>query len=201
MSNLKENFEALSDLELRDVVTIKADEYTQEALLIANEVLLARGLSDLKEKPLIANKELEIVHDCLARSNFKVIKEKLSKLFLENEENLEQYEIIYTNLLKTDPVEGEEIVYTFIGQTNENYAYRYPFDIFGIEASSEDYFGLEIYPWNEWLSFKLLDKTKEFIEQAGVDEFIAICLHKMTAFGFSEEEIQNAFNNSFEEFE
>lgn len=201
MANLRENFELLSDLELRDVVTIKAEEYTEEALKIANEVLNARGLSDLKEKPLVKNDKLEIVHDCLASTDFEVIREKLGKLFLENEENLDQYKVVYTDLLKMTPVDGEEVVYTFIGQTSENFAYRYPFDVFGVEASSEEFFGLELYPWNEWLSFKLLDKTKEFIEKAGVDEFIAICLHKMTAFGFSEEEIQSSFSNSFEDFE
>ncbi|MGB3368047.1 MAG: DUF6557 family protein [Acidaminobacteraceae bacterium] len=201
MTNFKEHFEMLSDLDLRDVVTIKADEYTPDAILIANEVLISRGLSDLKEKPLDKNKEIEIVHDCLATTDFEIIREKLGKLFLENEENLDQYKSLYTDLLKMTPVEGEEVIYAFIGQTSENFAHRYPFDVFGIEDSSEEYFGLELYPWNEWLSFKINDKTKDFIAKAGVNEFMAICLHKMAAFGFSEEEIQNSFNNSFEEFE
>ncbi len=98
------------------------------------------------------------------------------------------------------PLASEETVYAFIGQTSDNFASRYPFDIFGVEEGSEEFFGLELYPWNEWLAFKIIDRTKEFIERAGIDEFIAICLHKMTAFGFSEDEIQNAFNNSFEEY-
>jgi len=201
MTNFKEHFEILSDLELRDVVTIKADEYTPEAIQIANEVLNSRGLSDLKEKPLDKNKEIEIVHDCLATTDFEIIREKLGKLFLENEENLEQYKTLYTDLLTMTPVVGEEVIHAFIGQTSENFAHRYPFDVFGIEGSSEEYFGLELYPWNEWLSFNISDKTKDFIAKAGVNEFMAICLHKMTAFGFSEKEIQNSFNNSFEEFE
>lgn len=201
MNNLKEKFEILSDLELRDVVTIKSDEYTKEALQIAYEVLNERGLGDLSEKPHDVKSEIENIHDCLTSSDFEIIREKLSKLFLENEEDLEKYKVVYTDLLKTYPALPEETVFTFIGQTSDNYAYKYPFDVFGIEASSTEYFGLELYPWNEWLSFKLLDKTKEFIATAGVDEFIAMCLHKMTTFGFTEDEIQNSFNNSFEEFE
>lgn len=205
MSTLKERLMDLSDLELRDIINSKSDEYTEEALVIVKQLLEERGFDLSKPVAKDTNSNVEIhlnsVYDCFQASSYEIIEEKLSKLFVESEDRLVKYRETYANLLKMKPVSGEEAVFTFIGQTSENYAYKYPFDIFGLDIGSGEYFGLELYPWNEWLNFNLLDKTKEFVASAGIDEFVAICLHKMTTFGFTEEEINESFNNSFGEFE
>lgn len=194
----------LSDLELRDIINSKSDEYTEEALVIVKQILDERGF-DFANQPVKeadnSTAEFNIVYDYFHASRYDIVEEKLAKLFVESEDRLSRYRQAYASLLKMKPVLGEEIVFTFIGQTSENYAYKYPFDIFGIDIGSGEYFGLELYPWNEWLNFSLLDKTKEFVASAGIDEFVAICLHKMTTFGFTEDEITEAFNNSFDEFE
>lgn len=204
MSTLKERLMDLSDLELRDIINSKSDEYTEEALVVIKQILDERGF-DFSTQPTKEensnNVNFNIIYDYFHASRYEIVEEKLSKLFVESEDRLSRYRQAYTSLLKMKPVQGEEIVFTFIGQTSENYAYKYPFDIFGIDIGSGEYFGLELYPWNEWLNFSLLDKTKEFVASSGIDEFVAICLHKMTTFGFTEDEITEAFNNSFEEFE
>ncbi len=82
MSNLKEKFKGLSDLELRDIVTIKSDEYTEDAIKVAHEILESRGLGDFTESSVEDNTEISIIYDCLIKTDFEIIREKLSKLFL-----------------------------------------------------------------------------------------------------------------------
>lgn len=60
----------------------------------------------------------------------------------------------------------------------------YIFEVFGIKAGDQEHYGLEMSPWEEWLSAKVLEKS---IDKYGGAAVVAHVLYEMTFFGYSAE--------------
>lgn len=192
----------LSDERLHEIVSVSFEDYTDVALEAARAVMEERGIQlSLEEESTTPEGILEMntFSDCVRLADQNGVLLKLSKLFKESDESLEAFKGVLFKLKKMTPAPAEGIE-IFVAQIREDVRAGYLFDVFGIESGSEEHFGLEMFPWNEWLSFKIFEKSKGFILKLGLDEFIAICLKKMTSLGMTEEEIEMRISE-LQEFE
>lgn len=190
--------EKMTDEQLRDVIWIQSEDYTNEALEAAKYVASMRGMGsadlqdDLRRDAAEAPESVpETFLDCLKSIDFKAIEKKLYGTFKESDRVVEELKTVYQNLMTLKPQASDPKVYLFIAQLTDEYVGRYPFDVFGIEEDSDEPFGLEMLPWNEWLGLTVYEKTRSFVTRLGMDEFVALCLKKMTVLGFTEEEIES----------
>ena len=196
-----ERMEKLTDEQLREVILIQYEDYTQEALEAAKAVAEARGIrfggadqqEDSEADTTAAAGSFsvpETFQGCLKAVDFKAVEKKLYNTFKEPDRVVEQLRVVYQHLMTMDPEVLDPPVFMFLAQLTNEYVGRYPFDVFGIEEGTDEPFGLEIMPWKEWLGLKVYEKTRGFVERLGLDEFVALCLRKMTVLGYTEEEIE-----------
>jgi len=191
-----ERMEKMTDDQLREVIWIQYMDYTEEALEAAKIVAAERGIFSEKEteeaaSDLTSDFQIpETFQGCIKTVDFKAVEKKLYGTFKEPDKVVEQLRIVYQELMAMEPEVVEPPVYLFLAQLTNEYVGRYPFDVFGIEEGTDEPFGLEIMPWKEWLGLKVYEKTRSFVERLGLDEFVALCLRKMTVLGFTEEEIE-----------
>lgn len=191
-----ERMEKMTDDQLREVIWIQYADYTDEALEAAKTVATARGLfsESGSEEPASETTEAyqvpETFQACIKAVDFKAVEKKLYSTFKEPDKVVDQLRTVYQNLMTMEPEAAEPPVYLFLAQLTNEYVGRYPFDVFGIEEGTDEPFGLEIMPWKEWMGLKVYEKTRSFVERLGLDEFVALCLRKMTVLGYTEEEIE-----------
>ena len=197
---LLERMQAMTDEALQQMVYVEFDDYTDVAIEAAREVIRERGI----EKSMIEQKthddQLEALvtfQDYLAVADIKVIESKLYTLFKESEENVNKLVKVYNSLLVTKG-SGNTEVFLFLAQTKEDFSGGYPFDVFGLEAGEEEYFGLEMYAWEDWVSLIVFEKSKDFIFKLGIDEFVTLCLRKMTTYGYTESEVETKISEIME---
>lgn len=182
----------LSDEKLHEIIAISFEDYTDAALDAARAVLEERGIKVALQgeaKPTVNLDQLTSFNDCIQAVDYAGVEIKLGKLFKESDKSLAAYKSMYSKLMRMKPAKFGG-VYIFVAQIREDIRAGYPFDVFGVEKGSTEHFGLEMFPWNEWLSFKIYEKSKGFILNLGLEEFVAICLKKMTSLGMTEEEIE-----------
>ncbi|MGF7184895.1 thymidylate synthase [Desulfitispora alkaliphila] len=60
------------------------------------------------------------------------------------------------------------------------------FEVFGVKEDDENYYALEMTPWEEWNGLPVLDKS---IEVYGAAAIAAHALHEMTFYGYSAEAV------------
>lgn len=195
-----ERMERLTDDQLRDVIWIQYEDYTEEALEAAKVVAKARGLvseSAQVEKPQSEDvqspsefKVPQTFAECMMAVDFKKVEQKLCGTFKEPDKTVEALRKVYQTLMTMAPQTTEPRTYLFVAQLTNEYVGKYPFDVFGVEEGSDEPFGLEIMPWNEWLGLTVYEKTRGFVERLGLEEFVALCLRKMTVLGYTETEIE-----------
>ncbi len=194
-----ERMERLTDEQLKEVLLIQYEDYTQEALEAAKAVAEARGIlsggadqqGDSEAEAAAGSFSVpETFQGCLKIVDFKAVEKKLYNTFKEPDRVVEQLRLVYQHLMTMEPEVLDPPVFMFVAQLTNEYVGRYPFDVFGIEEGTDEPFGLEIMPWKEWLGLKVYEKTRGFVERLGLDEFVALCLRKMTVLGYTEEEIE-----------
>lgn len=181
----------LSNEQLQEILAITFEDYTDVALEAAKAVLEERGIQTqvTLESGEFKDLNFKTFKDCIGLVDYAGVEEKLHSLFNEPDKHLLRYKEIYTQLRLMKPVENPDIK-LFVAQIRDDIRQGYPFDVFGIEKGVEEYFGLEMFPWHEWLGFEIYEKTRAFVLNLGLEEFVAICLRKMTSLGMSEEEIE-----------
>lgn len=188
-----EKMRTLSDSNLKEIVMVSFEDYTDIALDAAKAVLEERGIADsIQEQVQSAGSgdiKLDTFFDCMKAVDYQLVENKMLKLFKETDQNIENYRRIFKELLFMKPVVNEPVL-LFMAQITDDVRRGYPFDVFGVEEGEEGYFGLEMFSWPEWLGFKIADQSKSLIINLGLDEFVTLCLKKMTTFGFTEAEIE-----------
>lgn len=188
--------EKMTDDQLREVIWIQYADYTEEALEAAKAVAAERGIfseSEAEEAVTDSMSEYQVPETfqaCIKAIDFRAVEKKLYGTFKEPDKAVDQLRLVYQHLMTLEPETVEPPVYLFLAQLTSEYVGRYPFDVFGIEEGTDEPFGLEIMPWKEWLGLKVYEKTRSFVERLGLDEFVALCLRKMTVLGYTEEEIE-----------
>ncbi len=201
-----EKMRLLDDEAIKEILMIHFADYTDFALEAARAVLDERGINEsIQEQSDTVNSDvinLETFKDCIKAVDYQVVEKKMAGLFKESDKNLELFRIIYKDLMMMKPV-NEEPIQLFLAQVKEDLSQGYPFDVFGMQDGEEGYFGLEMFTWSEWLGLKIFDNSKSLILNLGLDEFVALCLKKMTTFGFTEGEIEEKISamQGFEEFD
>lgn len=188
-----EKMRSLSDENLKEIVMVSFEDYTDIALDAAKAVLEERGIADSIQEQIQSDAsgslQLDTFLDCIKAVDYQLVENKMLKLFKETDQNIQSYRNIYKELLFMKPVVNEPVL-LFIAQITDDLRRGYPFDVFGVEEGVEGYFGLEMFSWPEWLGFKIADQSKALIINLGLDEFVSLCLRKMTTFGYTEAEIE-----------
>lgn len=187
---LLERMRALTTEQLNEIVSISFEDYTDLALEAVKAVLEERGVKqqlDTSSNP-VNNLEVKNFKQCIELVDYKGVELKLKTVFHEPDKNITKFKDIYTQLKLMKPAKSK--VKIFVAQIREDIRAGYPFEVFGVEAGTKEHFGLEMFPWNEWLSFEIHEKSKAFILNLGLEEFVAIALRKMTSLGFTESEIE-----------
>jgi hypothetical protein len=199
-----EKMRALSDDVLKEIVLVSFADYTDPALEAARAVLDERGITESvaeqRSSLEVTEEDLVTFNDCLKAVDYPMVEAKLLNLFKEPERSMDAYRKVYSDLMLMPPTQDEPVL-LLLAQVKEDLRLGYPFDVLGIEAGQEGYFGLEMFKWSDWLGLKLYEGSKGLIFNLGLDEFVAICLRKMTTFGFTEAEIEQKINEieSFED--
>lgn len=187
---LLERMRALKTEQLNEIVSISFEDYTDLALEAARAVLEERGVKrQLDGSGMSANQmDFKTFKQCIELVDYKGVELKLKTVFHEPDKNIAKYRDIYQKLKLMKPAKSK--VKIFVAQIREDIRAGYPFEVFGVEPGTKEHFGLEMFPWNEWLAFEIHEKSKGFILNLGLEEFMAIALKKMTSLGFTEAEIE-----------
>ncbi len=189
-----EKMRELSDEKLKEVVSVTFEDYTDVALEAARAVLEERGIQLQIHEAMAQGDQREIVQvrtfkECLDVVDVQGTLDKIQKLFNETDDQKDAYKRVLLSLKSLKVTPNTQNIVLFVAQIREDVRAGYLFDVFGVEKGQEEYFGLEMFTWSEWLGFEIYDKTKAFILNFGMDEFVAVCLKKMTSLGMTEEEI------------
>lgn len=95
----------------------------------------------------------------------------------------EAYKRVFEELKSLLPKACEPPITLVVAKVEDYFeAGTFIFDVFGIQNGDESHYALEMTPWNEWLSFKVLDKC---VEAYGMADVVAHVLYEMTFFGYS----------------
>lgn len=187
---LLERMRGLKTEQLNEIISISFEDYTDLALDAAKAVLEERGVKrqlDV-ETSNVNMTDIKTFKHCIEAVDYKGVELKLKTTFHEPDKNIVKYRDIYTKLKLMKPAKSK--VKIFVAQIRDDIRAGYPFEVFGVEPGTKEHFGLEMFPWNEWLSFEIHEKSKGFILNLGLEEFVAITLRKMTSLGFTEAEIE-----------
>lgn len=183
-TTLRGRISLLNDEKLIEILNVDYKEYTKEALEIVKEELSSRGIDNVsihKESDSFTFREL------IYQVKFENVARILRKEFHVDKEIIEKYHVVFKQLLKTTPSNETNISIIMDKHYDKLLDSVSDWDIHGIEIDTGESFNVDLYNWEEWMSFYL--KT-ENIDQVGRDLFVAYCLLKMTTFGFDPKEIE-----------
>lgn len=184
---LRKQISKWKDERLIEILNVERKEYTDETLRIVQEELIARGLQNA-----IANttEEVKILRDLIIQVKFDDVKSILAKTFHCDKSMLGEYERVYKQLLRMDLSQTSEIEIIVDKHFNEVTKTYTEWDVSGKEHGSKERFSIELYNWNDWLSFSVnLDQ----VNQIGKELYVAYCLMKMTTYGFDQEDIDRGY--------
>ena len=122
----------------------------------------------------------------------KVILDNLSKIFPEQVQNLEGYEILLKRLRELEPsnppddgVDDMQISLEYVYPTSlDENGY---ISVHGISEKSEDTYALELSYHEEWLGYEVSEKT---LKDYPPKEIISRCMYEMTFWGWDNEGIK-----------
>jgi len=146
-----------------------------------NKIEVASNDSDFNEENI--NAHFGTFMDLIKHVEFKFVESAISDIYPEQLSFIEKYKEVYAALLLLKP--SEENV-DYINIENKDFHWS----VTGEDAIMEEEYGIEFYPWGDWLSFLVKDRQVYIMENAN---YIAICLMTLTQYGFTEEEIQSKF--------
>lgn len=196
---IEKRMELLNDETLLKIITEDFDEYTDEALQIAKKELEKRQISI---KDYVAQKRFEYIvkntdiavddlvqlKDIIVKPDYSLIEEAFVKNYPDDQEFKEEYKNLYEQLLKMQPTECKNILVTIERQIDDiNDSEIAIWNINGIDTQTGERKNLELFKWNEWLSFYVNIKN---LQEIGMENYIAHCFYKMTINGFNEKDIK-----------
>lgn len=182
-NDIRGNIVNLSDERLIEILNIENAEYTEEALSLVKEELNDRGFKDFsidKGKKSISLREL------ILQVRYEEVQRILRKVFHVDKNLDEKYRAVFIQLLSITPSHSENINIIVDKHYDELTNTTSDWDVYGFETNIEEKFSVDLYNWNDWLSFSV---TLENVNNVGKDLFVACCILKMTTHGFSSEEI------------
>ncbi len=205
---IKERMASLTDESLIKIVTEDADDYEAEALQIAREELLIRSINidDLENKKhfqYIVNRtdismsDLIPFNDIVHQVDYSLVEETLFKFYPDEKDFHDEHKNFYDKLLQLNPTKSK---YALITVEKEPISIdKLPNEIWnvsGMDTESGDKLSLELFSWNDWLSFFVNNKDLQNINK---ESFLAHCLYRMTINGFNEDDIKSNIEIKTEE--
>lgn len=195
---IKERMTSLTDEILIKIVTEDADDYEAEALQIAREELAFRkiNIDDIKNKKHfqyiinctdICMGDLVPFGDIVHQVDYSLVEEALQKFYPDEKEFLSEYKDFYNNLLQLNPT---NIKYVLINVEKEpiniDDLVVDIWNVFGTDTESGEKLNVELFSWNDWLSFFVDHK---YLQEVGNESFLAHCFYKMAINGFNDDDI------------
>jgi len=184
-NTLRDQISKLNNEKLIEILNIENTEYTDEAIKIVQEELISRGFT---EAYIDKGKESFTFRDLIYQVKYEDVQRILRKEFNVNKEIDEKLSKVFTQLLTTVPSQIDNINIIVDKHYDELTNTTSDWDVCGYENDSEEKFSVDLYYWNDWLSFNV---KSENLNRVGKELFVACCLLKMTIHGFSAEEIEN----------
>jgi uncharacterized RDD family membrane protein YckC len=178
----------LKDERLIEILNIEYREYTDEALRIVRDELYSRGFKNVS---LDNKSELLTLRDLILQVRFEDVQRILKKEFHISKDISDRYNSVFHQLLSITAVQLDNISIVVDKHYDEYTNTFSEWDVYGTEVGKEERFTVDLYNWNDWMSFNV---KAENIDHVGKDLFIVCCLLKMTTYGFTSEEIESKFN-------
>jgi uncharacterized RDD family membrane protein YckC len=186
-SLFKNYISGLKDERLIEILNIEYSEYTDEALSMVQEELHSRGLVNVID----SKREPNTVRDLILQVKFEDVQRILRREFHINKDVDENYKKVFHQLLSITPSNAEGITIVMDKHYDELTNTLSDWDIYGLDARTEEKFSVDLYNWNDWMSFTI---NLQNINHVSKELFIACCLFKMTTYGFDSEEIKIKVN-------
>lgn len=134
--------------------------------------------------------------DSIKENNWLSVKMMLLELYPDEEEDISDYEEVFSKLRTLQPEESNFSI--VVNWKKDDFEHTYYADVSGYcndpkkqAGNTTTTFALEFTSWNEWLGMTI-DKTT--LQTFNELEIIAHCLYEMTFVSFDEEEIKDEMN-------
>lgn len=114
---------------------------------------------------------------------FPSIWECLQENYCLEEKLFEGYQNAFCDLRNAIPVKQEEEMLLVVAKVHDEFEDEgYYYDVYGVHPGDTERYSLEFAPWEEWLSYEVLEKS---VALHGAVAFVAHSLYELTFFGFS----------------
>ncbi len=205
---IKERMASLTDESLIKIVIEDADDYEAEALQIAREELLIRriDIDDIENKKHfqyivnctdISMSVLIPLYDIIHQVDYSLVEETLFKFYPDEKDFHNEHKNFYDKLLQLNPTKSKYTLITVEKEPiNIDNLLVEIWNVSGMDTESGDKLNLELFSWNDWLSFFVDNKD---LQKIGKESYLAHCLYKMTINGFNEDDIKRNIEIKTEE--
>lgn len=205
---IKERMASLADEVLIKIVTEDINDYEAEAIQIAKDELDRRSIDiDAIENKKhfqhiikctnISMSDLVPFNDLIHRADYSLVEDALLKFYPYESEFFEEYKTLYNKLLQLKPAKNDYILITVENKTLDKTDLPInTWDVSGINTESGDKLNLELFSWNNWLSFYV---DSGDLHKVGLEGYIAHCLYAMTVNGFNDDDIKRNIEIKSEE--
>ena len=140
-------------------------------------------LDDIDRCPRVKSIETVRFSDLLREVDFDNVYKRLVKWFPDQTDRLEQFRSVYEDLIERKP--GiHHLDDFFIEVTEWKDGSCSTLDISGKKPNGKIRYGIEFYPWDDWVSMFI---TQDTLDKLSKEDIVAGCLYEMTYFGWTDE--------------
>lgn len=182
----------------RDQMQETIDSFSEEELVLYTYHL--NSVKDAVEKryhKMMDENMFSVSHtsfkELVMKHSWNEVRKALITEFLDQEENVDVYEDVFSELKELHPTENKDkfvIQMRYVKEEDMHEDTGY-YDIVAKKPNDMESYAIEFSPWEEWLGFYCNQKN---LEEQGELVFIAHCLWEMTFDGYNQEEIQKTVN-------
>ncbi|MHB8065411.1 MAG: DUF6557 family protein [Ruminiclostridium sp.] len=117
-----------------------------------------------------------------------MVEEALLKFYPDEKEFQDEYKNFYNKLLQLNPTKSKYALITIEKEPiNIDDLLVEIWNVSGMDTESGDKLDLELFSWNDWLSFFVNNND---LQKVGKESYLAHCFYKMTINGFNEDDIK-----------
>lgn len=121
--------------------------------------------------------------ELLSRVSFKDAMNGMLKYWNDQDRFYDGYERVYNSLLSLEPKHDDLVLCCSLISADDDD--QVSLDVYGLDIETNQYYGLEFSPWEEWLGMTIC--LNPDITEA---EFVGGCLWEMTFYGFDQATIK-----------
>ncbi|WP_446787514.1 DUF6557 family protein [Macellibacteroides fermentans] len=129
-----------------------------------------------------------IFRDLIKSVVFDDVWEELNKVYSMKDGGFEAYQRVFNQLKELMPELNDDGFRLIVARVEDKFEPgTFIFEVFGIKPGDKDHYALELSPWEEWLSFEVIEKCIEVYDAAAV---VAHFIYGLTFFGYDVSDVQ-----------